>query len=347
LNDVSTGGAGGAIDYLAFLKRRWTPEDYARLAVAGVIGATLYYFYGVTILYQNMPISMWAWSRYAPEFNFEHGKLVPLIFAYLVWYHREELVKAKKQGCNAGLAWVVAGCLIYAVGARTLQGRLGMTSAPVIMYGMVLYLWGKEVARIMLFPIAFLVFMIPVLAVEQATFKLQFLVTGAAEAVCRVLGMRLYGVGTTLIPVDKSFKGFDVAEGCSGIRSLMAMVMVTAIYVHLTQTQLWRKLVIFALSIGFAIIGNAGRIISIFMVAKYFGAPFAGGAYHEYSGYVSFPIALGAMLLVSRVLDMKIFQPRPKTPIEEGGKGAGGGKAAGGGGAEPPGGAQGAGVYDY
>jgi len=161
----------------------------------------------------------------------------------------------------------------------------------------------------MLFPIAFLVFMVPVSGpLDQATASLQYHVVAIAQKVCSLIGIALYSVGTTLRPVDKSYSGFDVSEGCSGIRSLTAMVMVTVIYVHLTQTKLWKQVVILLCSIGFAIIGNAGRIVSIFVVAKYLGPKFAGGPYHEYSGYVSFPIALGAMVLVSRVLDLPIFQ---------------------------------------
>ena len=304
-----SGESAGGVDYLGFLKRRWTPADLVKLALlAGVVG-TLYYFYGVTHIYQDMPLSLWAWGRFDPRYNSEHGKLVPLIFAYLVWYHRVDIAKAKKEGCNWGLVWVAAGCLIFALGARTLQGRLGMAAGPVLLYGIVLYLWGKEVARALLFPIAFLVFMIPVSGpLDQATANLQFLVVGIAQKVCGLLGIQLYAVGTTLRPVDKSFNGFDIAEGCSGIRSLTAMVMVTVIYVHLTQTKLWKKATILFCSIGFAIIGNAGRIVSIFVVAKFFGATFAGGPYHEYSGYVSFPIALGAMVLLSRLLDLPIFE---------------------------------------
>jgi exosortase len=129
-----------------------------------------------------------------------------------------------------------------------------------------------------------------------------------SRLVCGTIGIPLYAEGTTLSPVDQSFNGFNVAEGCSGIRSLMAMIMVTAIYVHMTQTKLWKKIVILFCSTGFAIIGNAGRIVSIFIVAKYLGQKFAGGPYHEYSGYVSFPIALGVMLLLSRVLDLPVFE---------------------------------------
>jgi exosortase len=309
-NDVSTASrdSSGGIDYLAFLKRRWTPHDFLVLALFLAIAGTLYYFFAVTPIYDGLSIATWAMARYQPQYNFEHGKLVPFIFLYLVWYHRDEIAKAKKEGCNKGLIWIVIGLLIFAAGARTLQGRVGMAAVPFLIYGMVLYLWGKEVARILLFPIAFLVFMIPVAAIEQATFRLQFLVTGMAKVVCALFGVPLYAEGTTLRPLDQSFGGFDVAEGCSGIRSLMAMIMVTAIYVHLTQNKLWKQIVILLCSTGFAIIGNAGRIVSIFIVAKYINAKFAGGPYHEYSGYVSFPIALVAMLLMSRLLDLPVFE---------------------------------------
>lgn len=303
------GGSAAGVDYLSFLKRRWTPSDFIKLALLAGIAATFYYFYGVRHIYQNLPLSTWTWARFDEKYNSEHGKLVPLIFAWLVWHHRDAVAKAKKQGSNQGLIWVALGCLIFALGARTLQGRLGMAAAPVLLYGVVLYLWGKEVARALLFPIAFLAFMIPVSGpVDQATAHLQFMVVGIAQKVCSLLGIQLYAVGTTLRPMDKSFNGFDIAEGCSGIRSLTAMVMVTVIYVHLTQTKLWKQLTILFCSIGFAIIGNAGRIVSIFVVAKYFGPTFAGGPYHHWSGYVSFPIALGAMVLLSRLLDLPVFE---------------------------------------
>jgi len=297
------------IDYLSFLKRTWTPLDFVKLALLLGVGFTLFYFYAIRIVYEGLTISDWTWARFDPRYNSEHGKLVLPIFAYLVWYHRAAVAKAKKAGCNAGLIWVALGCIIFALGARTLQGRIGVTAAPILLYGIVLYLWGKEVARALLFPIAFLVLIIPVAGpIDQATAGLQNLVVGIGQGVCGLIGIPLYKVGTTLHPVDQSFQGFEIAEGCSGIRSLLAMIMVTTIYVHFTQTRRWKQIAILSCSIGFAIIGNAGRIVSIFVVAKFFGATFAGGPYHEISGYISFPIALGAMVLVSRFLDLPFFE---------------------------------------
>ena len=278
------------------------------MAILAGIALTFYYFFWVKVMYMGLTIKDWTWGRYDVRYNSEHGKLVLPIFGFLLWYHRRAIADAKKAGCNGGLIWVGIGLLFFALGARTLQGRLAVTAVPFLIYGMVLYLWGKEVARALRFPIAFLVFMIPVSGpIDQATAHLQFLVVGIAQHVCGLLGTPLYAVGTTLHPVDQSFQGFEIAEGCSGIRSLTAMIMVTAIYVHLTQSVLWKKVVIFLCSIGFAIIGNAGRIVTIFIVAKYISAKFAGGPYHETSGYVSFPIALGAMFLVSWVLDLPFF----------------------------------------
>ena len=85
----------------------------------------------------------------------------------------------------------------------------------------------------------------------------------------------------------------------------MAIAMISAIYGHLTQDRLWKKLSIFAASIVFAIIGNAGRLVSIVVVARFFGQDLAGGPYHEISGYLSFPFAIAAMVLFARLLNIR------------------------------------------
>ena len=311
-NDVYPDGPAPApaeaIDYLSLLKRKWETLDFVKLALLAAIGATLYYFYACIHLFEGHTIFEWTWGRFAERYNSEHGKLVPLIFAYLVWYHKDEIYKARKVGSNAGLIWIAVGLFLFLVGVRTFQGRFSVAAGPVIFYGIVLFLWGKEVARALLFPIGFfLVFIVPLSgAIDQLTAHLQFLVVGIAKFACGLIGIPLYQVGTTLSPVDNSFKGFEIAEGCSGIRSLMAIVMVTTIYVHLINTEMWKRLVILSCSIGFAIIANAGRIISIFIIAKLISPTFAGGPYHEVSGYISYPIALGAMVLVSRLLDFRV-----------------------------------------
>ncbi len=287
----------------------WVKGNPVALFLLVTIGATLVYFFGVLHLYAGRSIANWAWIRYLPEYNQEHSKLIPFVFLFLLWYHREALWKAKKKGNNWGLALVGLGLLIFTVAARALQARLALVGVPFLLGGMVLFLWGNEVARILRFPIAFLIFLVPAAAIEQTSFKLQFVITGLVERLSALLGIKIYSVGTTLRAVDGSW-GFDISEGCSGIRSLIAMIMITAIFVHIVEKKLWKKLTIFALSVLFAIIGNVGRIFTIIILARMGFPKFAGGLYHDYSAFIIFPFALAAMVLTSKLLNMDYRQSK-------------------------------------
>ncbi|MGZ5021755.1 MAG: exosortase/archaeosortase family protein, partial [Chthoniobacterales bacterium] len=253
-------------------------------------------------LYSGRPIANWAWIRYLPEYNQEHSKLIPFVFFFLVWYHRKSLAAARKEGSNWGLALIGAGVFFYLIAARSLQARLALFALPFLLAGVVMFIWGKEVTRILAFPFAFLVFLIPAAAIEQTSFRLQFLITGVVEQLSDFFGIKIYSVGTTLRAVDGSW-GFDISEGCSGIRSLIAMTMITAIYVHIMEKQLWKKVVIFSLSIVFAVIGNIGRIFTIIILARLGFPNFAGGLYHDWSPFVIFPFALVCMILTSKLLN--------------------------------------------
>jgi exosortase len=186
----------------------------------------------------------------------------------------------------------------------------------VLLFGIVLYVWGRAVARVLLFPIAFLLFMVPLNFLTQATFRLQFIETGIASAICNLIGVHVDTVGTVVNSSDNAFH-FKVDEGCSGIRSLMAIAMFSAIYGHLTQDKLWKKLVLFAASLLFAVIGNAGRLVSVFVVGRFFGQDLAGGPYHAVSGFISFTCAFLAMVLFGKLLNLKLPQPKPGAPRKE------------------------------
>lgn len=285
----------------------WIKRNPIHALLLTTLVLTFVYFYGFLRLYAGLPIAHWAWLRWLPEYNQEHSRLVPFVFLFLIWYHREALARAKKKGSNWGLLLLGLGILVYVIAARALQARLALGALPLLFSGILLFVWGKQVTRILAFPSLFLLFLVPVAAIEQTSFRLQFLITGLVERLSGILGIKVYAVGTTLRAVDGSW-GFDISEGCSGIRSLIAMVMITAIYVHIVEKVMWKKLTIFALSIVFAIIGNAGRIFTIIIIAKLGFPEFAGGLYHEYSGFIFFPIALAVMVLTSKLLNLKLRQ---------------------------------------
>jgi exosortase len=285
-------------------------DPFGALLLATIV-VTFIYFFGFAPLFIKgtfasgmASVAAWAWQAWTsgPAGNQEHSRLVPLISLGLVWYHRKEIKSAVKLGSNNGLIFVAVGIVLFLLGARCLQPRLALGSLPFLIYGAGLYLWGKEVARIILFPCAFLIFLIPFGAIEQATFRLQFIITSAIGFLSSLIGIKIDAVGTTLTAINGDFN-FQIAEGCSGVRSLTAMTMLTAIYVHLTQDKLWKKIVILAFSILFAIVGNIGRLFTVVLVAKFIDPKLASGIYHDYSGYVFFPIALLAMLGFAKLIN--------------------------------------------
>jgi len=273
------------------------------------IVATFVYFFGVVPLFIRgtfvsgaCSVFAWAWQAWNPVANQEHSKMVPFVFVGLVWYHRKQIARAPKGGSDSGIISVGIGILLFVLSVRCLQPRMALGAIPFLIYGAALYLWGKQVARIILFPCAFLIFLIPFGAIEQATFRLQFIITSAIGLLSNLVGIKIDAVGTTLTAINGDFN-FQIAEGCSGVRSLTAMTMLTAIYVHLTQDKLWKKLVILVFSIVFAIVGNIGRLFTVVLVAKFIDPKLASGIYHDYSGYVFFPIALLAMLGFSKLIN--------------------------------------------
>lgn len=299
--------------------QRWVKrEPIAALLLFTIIG-TLTYFYGFLPLFVKgvfihgvCSTAAWAWQAWG-GMNQEHSRLVPFISLALVWYHRKKIKNAAKIGSNKGLVFLGIAIALFLLAARCLQPRFALASVPFLLYGSVLYLWGKQVARIVLFPCAFLIFMVPVAVIEQATFRLQFIITGVVGFLSNLAGITIQALGTTLTAADGSFN-FEIAEGCSGIRSLTAMAMITAVYVHLTQNRLWKKIVVFLFSIVFAITGNVGRIFTVVLVARFIDPKLASGIYHEYSGFVFFPIALLAMLLFSKLINLHWGEPEAAPP---------------------------------
>lgn len=284
---------------------RWATANPICLVLLFGVTGVIVYFFGFLQLFANASQSIWrwAWLRFLPQYNQEHSKLIPFFILFLAWYHRKEIADARKKGSNLGLLVIAAGLVCYIVGARALQPRVSLFGFPFLFFGIILYLWGDKVARIALFPSALLFFMIPLGAIEQTTFKLQLLVIYVVTHLSHLFNIPIYAVGTSLQSTSNDW-GFDIAEGCSGIRSLIAMIMITAVYAHLCRGTMWKKVVLLCFSVVFALIGNAGRIFTIIVLARLGFPKFAGGVYHDWSDWVFFPIALLSMLVFSRLLNL-------------------------------------------
>lgn len=283
---------------------KWCRANVVAALLLAASAGVMVYFFGFYYAFRNgeETTALWASRAWNSENNQEHSWFVLPIAIYLLWHHREKIQQARKAPCNWGLLWLLAGAGLFVAAVRMVDARTAVIAFPIIIYGGALFLWGREVARVFVFPCLFMLFMVPVGGFVQGTVSLQLLVSESVRTLASFIGVRIEMVGTTLRALDGSFN-FDIAEGCSGIRSLMAMVTLSALYVHFTQRETWKQWVIFAGSIVFALIGNIGRVFSVIVVARFINEKVAGGLYHDYSGFVFFPIAVGAMLGFAKLLN--------------------------------------------
>ncbi|MEP6669435.1 MAG: exosortase [Chthoniobacter sp.] len=281
----------------------WVRRDPVGALLLALIAGVLIYFFGFYRVFMNggQSTAEWAWSGWNDENDQVHCRFLVPIIAVILWLRRGDLMSVVKAPSARGLAFVFGGIVLFVLAVRCLQPRIAIVAVPLIVYGAAEFLGGRQFARIFIFPCLLMLFMVPIGGVIQGTVSLQLLASKAVGVLCGLLGIHVQIIGTT-IHVDGH--SFEVAGGCSGIRSLMAMSMLAALYVYFTQKEAWKRWVIFGCSILFALVGNIARLFSVVLVAKWWNPEIAGGPYHDLSGLiVFFPSAVLVMVAFGNLLN--------------------------------------------
>ncbi len=246
----------------------------------------------------------WLIGSWNPKTDYEHGKLAIFIIMGMLFSRHKEIKSSVSEGSYWGLLSVVLGCLFFYAGFRTLQPRISVGGLPFILWGGVLFLWGWRVALLTMFPLFFVWIAIPLPTFQQATTHLQLLATSIAHHGSNLLGVETYTQGTTILPVKGDWKPLSIAHGCSGIRSLMALLMFSAAWAYLARMSFWKRVVLFLSAVPLAIIGNSLRVISIFLIAEFGDANWAATTWHDWSGLLLFyPFSLFMLLVIHSVLE--------------------------------------------
>ena len=275
------------------------------MGFGAVVVLMLFYFvYPAYPTVVGKSLAGWTWYACNGANNFLHGRFVPIAFGVMIWMAYQKTKNEVSESSYLGLPVLLLGLLFFLVSMRTIQPRLALIGAPFVVIGYTYYLFGFQIAKHVIFPSFFLWFSIPVPGLEAIlTGNLQVLIVKACYNVGTFLGMDLVNSGA-----DISIKGssMKVAEGCSGIRSLMALTMIAAVYSNYTQKPLWKKAVLFASALPLAIIGNFLRIFTIIVLANFGFGSFGTGTWHDWAGLlIFFPIALSGLYLFDYFLNFK------------------------------------------
>ena len=244
----------------------------------------------------------------APEEDLSFGWYVPLFSLYVLWTEREKLRRSFGSPSAWALPWLPPVLFVGLLGARGLQVRFELLAFVALLVLVPWAVFGRETAKRVLFPALFLLFCMPLASfLSLITVHLRILVSAMASGILSGFGMEIARQGNVIslpdLIVDGQVFVIDIANPCSGLRSIFALMALSAGYGYFAQPTWWRRGVLFALAIPLAIVGNVMRIMSICVVAKAWDPAFAIGTYHDLSGYLVFLVALGLLIVASGGLD--------------------------------------------
>lgn len=241
-----------------------------------------------------------AWMAYTfrePREDMAHGFLIPFFSLWLLLRRRRELAASVGRPSAIGAVFVAVGLLVFWTGVRGDQIRVTHLAAIWTLWSLSYAIFGRATARLTLFPCVYLLFTVPLAFLDIFTVKLRHVASMVASSLLNGSGIPVERVGTGLHCLSGEGFNLDIADPCSGLRSIFAITALAAAYAYVTQRTLIRKWALFLCSVPIAVIGNILRIFSIAFVARFFGQQAATGFYHDYSGYVIF---LFGILLLER-----------------------------------------------
>ncbi len=233
--------------------------------------------------------------------DYSHGFLVPFFAMFLLWDKRPKLRDMKVSPAWSGLFLLSAGVLTLFFGVYGAELFLSRISFVLIISGLIWTFCGAAILRETLFPLGVLLLAIPFpeIIFNQITFPLQLLASRAASALLPLLGVPVFREGNVIqLPVMK----LEVAEACSGIRSLMSLFTLSVFYGYFLERTSLRRWIMALASIPIAVCANALRIVGTGLCVQYWDPSKAEGFFHEFSGWVMFVISLTCLYLLHRIL---------------------------------------------
>jgi exosortase len=247
-----------------------------------------------------------------------HCMMVPFAAGFIVFLDRAKLITIPMAGAVSGFWILCCGFFLYWFGFKADNIYFSYAAAQILLAGLIVWFGGWGWMRELSFPWLFLIFMWPLLFLENfISFPLRMMVSHAGVVVLNVVGIHSVLNGTGILsaadPLLHLAQGerfaVDVALPCSGMRSLFALMMVSSLYGYFSIKGAWGRVTLFLVSIPLAIAGNICRIVMLTMGTMVMGSERAIGSlehpsfFHMLAGYVVFMVALGGMILVSSLIN--------------------------------------------
>jgi exosortase len=256
-----------------------------------------------SLVFAYFPVFKGLIGVWSAQDEYSHGFLILPISAYISWRKREELAEDRVQPSGWGLLVVVFSLLVYIFaqfgGVLTLAS-LSFVSAT---GGLILYLYGFQVTRTLAFPLALLLFMIPVPSqiYSELTMPLQLFVSKASAGIAHLMGLPVYREGNVIHLPGRSL---EVVQACSGLRSIVSLLAVSALFAFFSLRSAFLRGFLFVSGVPAAIGANIGRVLIMVAALCWFDVDLAKGTVHEIFGVAVFFLGLAVIVLTREVLSI-------------------------------------------
>ena len=237
----------------------------------------------------------------ARDSYYSHGYLVPFVSAYLIWLKRKKLAAIQPEGSFWGLFLVIIGLFVHIVGYFLKINFVSYASGFLVIFGITLFLGGWKVIKVLLFPLLFLIFMIPLpkVVVLGIAFEMKLLASEISSWLVTMMGVETSVSGSRIFYPG----GFLlVGDPCSGLRSLISFLALGTLIVELTSGNAWKKGILFLSVIPIAILSNVVRIVVLTLASYIYGSQVVDGFFHDFMGIMVFVIGFVGLVTLMNIL---------------------------------------------
>jgi exosortase D (VPLPA-CTERM-specific) len=244
--------------------------------------------------------------------NFSHGIFVPLFALFVLWQDRKKLASILSSPSWTGLPLIALSMVMLVLGIWGAELFFSRVSLLILLAGLIVLFRGWTLFRAVLFPWAFLILMIPIpnIIIQQVTFPLQMLAAKLSTGLLQEIGVPVLRQGNI---IKLAAMPLDVAEACSGIRSLLTLVTLAIIYGYLMETRMWVRVALVCLAVPIAVVANSFRVFGTGLLVQYWEPDKALGFFHTFEGWLIFVVALIMLFAVHRLISL-IWKSGPVAP---------------------------------
>ena len=253
------------------------------------------------VIFLYLPEFRFLIDQWLHTYEFSHGFLVILVSCYLMWRKRTILQSTPVEPNLGGLLILLFGMALLLIGYSAFEPFAKRFSLIITIFGLVYFLLGTKMLKILLFPLGYLIFAIPPphIVFKSLAVNLRIIDAKATYYIVNLLGIPIAQDGPSLHLPNITLV---VADFCTGILSLIALSAVAVLYAYISQKHIISKTLLIMIAIPVAIMGNILRTVLVVIAAYFYGHSALNNVVHVLQGTVNFILTLVVLFILGNLV---------------------------------------------